>query len=80
MRKKKLLEKIKKLEKQLEENFVEGWISVENPYGGYCKEGHKITLAGKVDAILKHLGLEIEVTQKKCTEPKAVVKKVKAKK
>lgn len=45
----------------------------------YYKEEERITLSGKVDKIIEHLGLNITVAQKKCTPAKVVVSKVKKK-
>lgn len=78
---KQLKKRVEELEAQLEENMVEADIYVPapdwHPFGGGFREGHELTIAGKVDAILEHLGIEVDVQQKKCTGPTVKVTKIK---
>jgi hypothetical protein len=63
-------EEIDKLRTQIESPFTEV---------GYFNTSYAPTLAGRLDAVIKHLGVNIEVEQKKTTGPSYKVKKVKAK-
>lgn len=75
----RLKERIEELEAEQTEPFTEAtiWVEAKNhPYDGYCEEGHALTLRGEVDAIIKHLGIDVSVSQKKCTGPTVKVTKV----
>jgi hypothetical protein len=80
---KELKERVEELEEQLEGSLKDTRIFVDNrihPFGGYFKDGHELTLAGKVEAIIRHLGIDVGVEQKSCTGPSVKVTKKKGKK
>lgn len=47
------------------------------PWGDMYAEVEKVTLAGKVEAILEHLGLEVDVQEEEVIPSKVVTRKVK---
>ena len=87
-------EKIEELENQLSENLIErevpdynypcglrayDFYGVEHYYRPTMKI-HELTTEGKINAILQHLGLELDVTEERTNVTPATVKIVKAKK
>lgn len=70
------------LRKQLKEQTEQPTVTREvitnyTPFGVLTEEREELTLAGKIDAILEHFGLEVSVQQEKVVPSKVVVKKVK---
>jgi hypothetical protein len=88
-----LEERVKELERQLDYNLVERTVPDHNhpryamPYYHYkhgyqydnpTKKVHELTIEGKVNALIEHLGLDVTVEQRKTTTtgPKIKTKKV----
>lgn len=65
---------INKLDKEVFNNKKSSKFSFIEMLAG-VEPSNDVTLAGKVDAIIEHLGLDISVTRREVVEPKVEVKK-----